>query len=83
MSIYVFIIILLGLVIYLWFYIYVSSQRNEWLKNCQLIENTESNKLIYLCELHFDKTSFNDLKELVSNAIPTIFDKVDGMYNNN
>lgn len=52
-------------------------QRNEWLKNCQLIENTESNKLIYLCELHFDKTSFNDLKELVSNAIPTIFDKVD------
>ncbi|PBC29848.1 Zinc finger protein Xfin [Apis cerana cerana] len=52
-------------------------QRNEWLKNCQLIENIESNKLIYLCELHFDKTSFNDLKELVSNAVPTIFDKVD------
>lgn len=71
------------LVIYLWFYIYVYSQRNEWLKNCQLIENIESNKLIYLCELHFDKTSFNDLKELVSNAVPTIFDKVDGMCNNN
>lgn len=48
-----------------------------------MIENTENNKLIYLCELHFDKTSFNDLKELVSNAVPTIFDKVDGIYNNN
>ena len=54
-----------------------TDRRNEWFKNCQLNENTESDKMLYLCELHFDKTCFTDSMELISNAVPTIFTKLD------
>ncbi|XP_017787624.1 PREDICTED: zinc finger protein Xfin-like [Habropoda laboriosa] len=52
-------------------------QRSQWFKNCQLSENTEHDKPLYLCELHFDKMSFTDSKKLNPNTVPTIFDKVD------
>ncbi|XP_043600869.1 GDNF-inducible zinc finger protein 1 isoform X1 [Bombus pyrosoma] len=54
-----------------------TDRRNEWFKNCQLNENTESDKMLYLCELHFDKTCFTDSMELIPNAVPTIFTKLD------
>ncbi|CAL7938004.1 unnamed protein product [Xylocopa violacea] len=52
-------------------------QRKEWLKNCQGNKTSETDKPLYLCELHFDRTSFTDSNELIPNAVPTIFDKAD------
>lgn len=54
------------------------AQRRDWFNNCQIIENIEADKPLYLCELHFDKSSFTDSKQLVPNAVPTILDKTIG-----
>ncbi|XP_043519938.1 zinc finger protein Xfin-like isoform X2 [Frieseomelitta varia] len=54
-----------------------ADRRNEWIKNCQISENIENDKPFYLCELHFDKSCFTDSKELIPNAAPTIFNKVE------
>lgn len=54
-----------------------ADRRNEWIKNCQISENIEDDKPFYLCELHFDKSCFTDSKELIPNATPTIFNKVE------
>ena len=54
------------------------SQRNQWFKNCQLDDTVENNKLLYLCELHFEKMSVAGTNQLKPNAAPTIFDKVEG-----
>ncbi|XP_017886305.1 RB-associated KRAB zinc finger protein-like [Ceratina calcarata] len=52
-----------------------TAQRRDWFSNCQINENTESNKPLYLCELHFDKSSITDSKELVPNAVPAVLGK--------
>lgn len=54
------------------------SHRDQWFKNCQL-DNGETDKLLYLCELHFEEMSFTSSKELKPDAVPTIFDKTEGM----
>lgn len=54
------------------------SQRNLWLKNCQLDNIAETDKLLYICKLHFEKMSFTDSMQLKSDAVPTIFDKAEG-----
>ncbi|XP_076240573.1 uncharacterized protein LOC143183065 isoform X2 [Calliopsis andreniformis] len=53
-------------------------QRNQWFKNCQLDNTVETDKPLYLCELHFEKTSFTNSKELKPDALPSIFDKAEG-----
>ncbi|XP_076240576.1 uncharacterized protein LOC143183065 isoform X4 [Calliopsis andreniformis] len=52
-------------------------QRNQWFKNCQLDNTVETDKPLYLCELHFEKTSFTNSKELKPDALPSIFDKAE------
>lgn len=54
-----------------------AAQRNQWFKNCQLDDTVESNKPLYLCELHFEKMSVAGTDQLKPNATPTIFDKVE------
>ncbi|XP_076295115.1 uncharacterized protein LOC143216163 isoform X1 [Lasioglossum baleicum] len=53
------------------------AQRNQWLKNCQLNDILEKDKPLYLCKLHFEKTSFTNSMQLKPDAVPTIFDKVE------
>lgn len=65
---------------YLFLLIDAFSQRNQWMKNCQLGDIVKSNKSLYLCELHFEKMSFTSFNELKPNAAPTIFNKLEGTY---
>ncbi|XP_078032866.1 uncharacterized protein LOC144467791 [Augochlora pura] len=53
------------------------AQRSLWLKNCKLEDNVETDKPLYICKLHFDKMSFTDSMQLKTNAVPTIFEKIE------
>ncbi|XP_033341199.2 uncharacterized protein LOC117229121 [Megalopta genalis] len=53
------------------------AQRSSWLKICKLDDTVEREKPLYICKLHFEKTSFTDSMQLKTNAVPTIFEKVE------
>lgn len=50
------------------------AQKEQWLKNSQIDNAEVSDQTLYLCELHFEKMSFTDDKELKENTVPTVFD---------
>ncbi|KAL0129690.1 hypothetical protein PUN28_001746 [Cardiocondyla obscurior] len=52
-------------------------RKNQWLRNCDLLLSDD--EPLYLCELHFEESYFTESKDLKPNAIPTIFDKKEGL----
>ena len=53
------------------------ARKQQWIRNCGLSENVESNKPLSLCQLHFEEVHFTNSMELKPDAVPTIFNKVD------
>ncbi|RLU26199.1 hypothetical protein DMN91_002365 [Ooceraea biroi] len=55
-------------------------RKNQWLHNCNLASGIVSEREscgLHLCELHFEKVNFTASRDLKSNAVPTLFGRIE------